>query len=209
MAAGCKICAEGPGATGPSARAAGFTLVELILTIALLMLLAGTSVLAFGPWQHTEALPEGAQRFATLLRACQAASAGSGCRLRVVLAAGDSEASQPVAIQWEPQPLAEPGNFLPYMGSLAGSADLGSMIRVEGCKLTGPSAYQSPSGDVARAVDQGGSPPVTFYPDGSSDWAQVFLASRYTSDARRAVVEINGTTGTIRTTMYANDKYEE
>jgi hypothetical protein len=81
---------------------------------------------------------------------------------------------------------------------------LADLIRVEDCKLTGPSAPLA-----AGAVTPGVLPPLTFYPDGSSDWALVFLASRYAGDMRRAVVQINGTTGTIRTTLYANDQYEQ
>jgi type II secretory pathway pseudopilin PulG len=194
-------------ATGAQACAAGFTLLELTLAIALLVLLTAAAVTAFGPWQQQAALGEGTQRVATLLRACQAAAASSGCRVRVVFASAKDGAASPLAVQWEPQPLSEPGNFQPYQGSLAGSADIAGMIRVEGCKLTGPSAYQSPAGDVAKAAETGGLPPVTFYPDGSSDWAKVFLASRYERDIRRAIVEINGTTGTIRATLYADDAY--
>lgn len=191
---------------GPKNRArsgaAGFTLVELILAIALLVLLASASVMAFGPWQRQAALPDGTQRFATLLRACQAAAAGTGCRMRVVFAPAESQGAAPVNVEWEPQPLSEPGSFQPFLGSLAGSSDLTDMIRVEACKLTGPSAA-SATGEVGALA------PVTFYPDGSSDWAKVFLASRHASDPRRSVVVLNGTTGTIRTAMYADDTYEE
>jgi type II secretory pathway pseudopilin PulG len=182
--------------------AGGFTLLELILAISILMLLAGTAVMAFGPWQRQAALGDGAQRLATLLRACQAVAADTGCRVQVRFASAEDSNAPAASVQWEPQPLTEPGVFQPYQGSLVGTTDLADMVRVENCKLTGPSA-------PLAAGAPGALPPVTFYPDGSSDWAQVFVASSYASDLRRAIVQINGTTGTIRTTLYANDQYEQ
>ncbi len=201
---GWKACAT----IGSKACATGFTLVEVCLSIGLLVLLMTVAVMAFGPWQQHSALPEGMQRFATVLRACQAAAAANGCRIRVTFAPQEgpdgSSSAALVKVEWEPQPLAQPGVFQAYQGWLPGYQELEKMVRVVGCNLTGPSAYQ-PAGQGSQ--DQ--TPPVMFFPDGSSDWAQVSLASAYPSDTRRARVELNGTTGTIAATLYADDQYQQ
>lgn len=180
---------------------AGVTLVELILALALVVLLAAVAVMAVTPWQRQAALREGTERFATLLRALQAESAGTGRRMRLVFPQAAGQAAASMAVQWEPQPLERPGAFEPYRGALWRAGDPSELVVVVRCRLAGP--------DGDRWGEEDAFAPILFHPDGSSDWADVSLASRHARDTRRAVVQLNGLTGTIRWTLYADDQYEQ
>ncbi len=109
---------------------AGFTLVELLLTISLLLLLAAAVVFNFGSLQRGMALEEGAPLLESLLRYVRAQAASTGRTLRVAFeadsnrgaaagtnapsdgsSAGATDRSEGIRILWEPDPFGAPGQY--------------------------------------------------------------------------------------------------
>ena len=70
----------GPAGNG---RGAGFTIIEIVLAIGLLVLLAAVMVTGFGRWYDTERIDEGARRVEAVLRMARAEASSSGRRIRL------------------------------------------------------------------------------------------------------------------------------
>ena len=111
---------------------AGFTLVELLLTVSLLLLLAAAVVFNFGSLQRGMSLEEGAPLLESLFRYVRAQAASTGRTLRVVFeadsnsslgggagtnapsagsSAGTTDRSEGIRILWEPDPFGAPGQY--------------------------------------------------------------------------------------------------
>jgi type II secretory pathway pseudopilin PulG len=170
--------------------------MEIMLAVALVVLLMAIGVISFGGWYKGQKLPEGARQFEGALRQLRADAASRGRRIRLVFDPDTLNAT----IVWEPQPLEEPGSFVPYC--LAGR-DVplpGELVRVARCQRTGQSAlptltYQD--GDELASEDGKILQPVTFYPDGSYDSAIIELAGREVAELRIGRIELDGVNGTI------------
>jgi len=196
---------------GPNRRSRprGFTLLEVTLTLGLLALLAGLSVYGFSGWQRVSALNEGSERFATLLRAARFEAASVGKRLRLTFAASDDVETEGAGFDllWEPDPLEAPGEFVPYGGLFTRSRAPDKLVRVRRCRLTGDSAYE-----VMATLGSGADEDlqnVTFYPDGSSDSAEVVLISTNSPDRRGVVITLSGLTGTMTTERMGEERFNE
>ena len=216
-------------------RAAGYTLIELTLAMAVLALLAGALLGAAGSVRGDERLEEGAERLATLMRMLRAEAASEGRRFRLVLrgpeesgagvqgggpgggtggsASGSEAPPAPIEVEWEPQPLAQAGEFLPYSQRLWARQPWWELVRVERSERLGDSAYSllsysSKSG--GGGASGGGERPfgmmrdedpsyasITFNPDGSSDSARLLLRSTEPSDDRSALIELDGVTAAV------------
>jgi type II secretory pathway pseudopilin PulG len=123
---------------------AAFTLVELLLTVSLILLLAGTVIFNFGQFYRNSRLEEGTTQLETLVRFARAQAANTGRRVKIVfdqpmlpqqmpgsltnLAQTPSvaltnqtlaSAGTNLAVQalWEPQPIDCPGQFIPLPGA--------------------------------------------------------------------------------------------
>jgi Tfp pilus assembly protein FimT len=216
------------------ATQAGFTLAELLLVTGLLVLFAGAAVLSLGPLWRTAPLDEGVGRVEGLLRFARAEAAQHGRRVRLqVTAAPRLETSTgsscpTVQLEWEPEPLTQPGVFVPNQSTAPLTRSLSDLVRIESIRRTDPdqptappapnadgtdafpgSSETSTRAEVASATDPTASDseesaetwePITFYPDGSSDSAEILIASAESSDAtsdtRRMIVRWNGLNGT-------------
>lgn len=216
------------------ATQAGFTLAELLLVTGLLVLFAGAAVLSLGPLWRTAPLDEGVGRVEGLLRFARAEAAQHGRRVRLqVTAAPRLETSTgsscpTVQLEWEPEPLTQPGVFVPNQSTSPLTRSLSDLVRIESIRRTDPDqpaalpATPNSSGTEAlpasvetgtRAEVTNPTPtatdtedsaetwdPITFYPDGSSDSAEILIASAESSDAnsdtRRMIVRWNGLNGT-------------
>ena len=118
------------GVPGRPARAArnGFTLFELLLTVSLILLLAGGVIFGWDSLQRGARLEEGADQVEMLLRFARAQSATSGRQVRVQVGspepfpgtpsgtnstAGPIPMAPPGGLQvlWEPDPVKRPGVF--------------------------------------------------------------------------------------------------
>ena len=210
-----------PGKRG-RATGAGFTLIELVLTIALILLLVGASVLNFGSLQRGAQLDEGVGQMEFLFRLARATAAGTGRQVRVSFA-GDPNpggtnavqglpAMEGIQVTWEPDPLGAPGRFHPLPEATPLAERLNDLIQ---CRATPaiPAMNESGAGSLSVGLPPAGSagepsadgstdgihpPAVLFYPDGSSDLADLILISVDPEDTRRVRIRLAGLTGTVR-----------
>lgn len=204
----------------------GFTLVELLLTVGLLLLLAAAAVFNFDSLQRGSRLEEGASLAESLFRYSRAQAAGSGRTLRLVFEPGASlpgngtnmPTAMPEGVQvlLETDPLNAPGQFEVMPEAVAFTDRLNELVEIRSVRL--PSAASSTNGSRAGAFAIGsfsrngtngppaaeesaahpGRPPLAFYPDGSSDSAELVLVSRDPEDSRRLVLTLSGMVGTTR-----------
>jgi prepilin-type N-terminal cleavage/methylation domain-containing protein len=185
----------------------GFTLIELLLTVVVLLLLLGALVINFGGLQRGVQLDEGAEQFESLIRYARAHAANTGCRVQLTFdeLIGDDEFEAPlgnVFVRWEPDPLERPGEFKPLAEVSPLLETLLQLVEIDDVRPLG-SNLQVSSNSV---VEIGAMPeemaasfaPITFYPDGSSDSAEVVLRARDPEDSRKLAVRLVGLTGRIK-----------
>ncbi len=198
----------------------GFALIELLLVAVLLLLFTSAAVVNLAPvWQGAR-LEEGVGQLESLLRFARAEAAQQGRRLQlcVQILRGPEEAglaaSNRTAIQvrWEPQPLDQPGHFVESRSTAALARSVAEHLRIEQVRrveasVAAPEAAGqdesgegSVPGEVAGAAASGaeegaGWPAIMFYPDGSSDSAEILVGSADAADARLMVVKWNGMSG--------------
>jgi len=176
-----------------------FTLVEIILAAAIIALLAGTFVVAMGQWYQKQALDESALRVEAILRMARAEACSQG---RLIRLAFDPASGAPV-IGWEPNPLQEPGRFVPHYGAWANDLPT-DRLRFIQCRRTGQSARKLLTYSDAQEPETPDGEPlqsVTFMPDGSCDSAIVEVAAADGLDPRIGRIEINGITGSVELRM--------
>lgn len=203
----------------------GFTLVELLLTVALLLLMVGAGVLNFGSLQRGAQLDEGATQVESLFRFARAQAASTGRTVRIVFsddppAAGTTNAPVPASlattgpqVSWETDPLGAPGQFAALREAAPFAAQLGDLVEVREVRFPGSAAEAAvatattttttlaAAGAEAKPALEGqplsATPPILFYPDGSSDSVEVVLASLDREDRRRLAVKLVGLTGAL------------
>ena len=181
-----------------SARLAprAFTLLELILSLSLLMLLAGAAIGTFWGTLSATKTQANADRICSLLRATRAEAANTGRRFQISF---DAETRQPV-VAIEEDPLGEPGVFSPCKAWWAEGVELMEGVRVVLCHRTGDSAFTD-AGQPTRAPGKGDDSlsSLTFWPDGSSDSARIVLANDDEDHPWVVEITLNGVDGTIAT----------
>ena len=131
----------------PVRRSRGFSLVELLLSVSLLMLLFGAVAFNFSSLQRGAQLDEGVTQLEALLRFAKAQAANTGKKVQVrfhetASLAGHSNQAPSIGMEvlWEPDPLGQPGIFeqLPEGEHYAGSVtDLITIERVQAISDTG------------------------------------------------------------------------
>jgi len=135
----------GANSSRPDSRE-GFTLVELLLTVALILLLAGAVILSFGQMGRNAKLDEGTTQLETLLRFARAEAANTGKRVKIVFDAATPPAGVPggltnqvltsdstntsIQVLWEPQPINFPGRFQPLPGASLLVDQINELVRV-------------------------------------------------------------------------------
>jgi prepilin-type N-terminal cleavage/methylation domain-containing protein len=189
--AGCR-------APGPGARRA-FTLVEIVLVMALIVLLAGISIINWKGMLQGRVLEEGASRMETALRMARAEAANQGKRLQIVF-----DADGRTFLNWEPDPLGSPGVFADYAMCTWKQFLPADNIRVIRSAYVGSSTYRTAAADTGSGsggADEVPMAPITFEPDGSSDSVEIRMAMTDGSEARQAVVTLDGLTGRIVTSL--------
>ena len=202
-----------------------FTLVELLLSVSLLLLLATAVIVNFGTLDRGARLTEGATLMESLLRYARAQSANTGRQVKVVFGAGSESSggtgvaldasNSGVRVLWEPDPLGAPGKFEPLIGAAQLVDEVNDVVRVRevrqlGANLTTASAgtayaaFTPTTAGNTNATVLGedcmpvSTPPVTCYPDGSSDSVEIILSPQDDEDLRRSVVSLSGVTGALK-----------
>ncbi len=211
----------------------GFTLIEVLLTMVLVLLLVSAAVFSFSSMQKGVELDEGAARFETLLRFARAEAANRGRKVQLIFPslenspAESDNSNSGLRLVWEPDPIGQPGVFQAVRGLPWQNGRLSEMIRIvsvevpdaapvasavaPGPDTDDPLAVPAASGQAAANDTSGlnmleGLPPITFYPDGSSDTARVVLGSMDPEDARRIAVQLDGITGAVRRELLATEE---
>jgi type II secretory pathway pseudopilin PulG len=198
---------------------AGFSLIELLLTIVLLMMLVGASIYSLSSLRVGSDLNEGVERLETLFRYARAHAANSGRQVRIVFPSSvDGAEAQPakITVLWEPDPLGKPGEFVELTGQGWTGHQLEEMIAIESLQGLVPGNRHAvvdwmdiqdefperTAGMMSQAR------PVAFFPDGSSDSVEVVLRSLEERDQRRFSVRLVGITGSIFRTELSGDDGE-
>jgi len=154
-----------------SKTAAAFTLVELLLSVSLMLLLAGVVIINFGSLDRNARLEEGAGHMETLFRYARAQAASTGRRVQIVFGPDApasfstinstnptpslSSGNPGVQILWEPNPVEAPGRFESMPGAEMLIDQVNDLVKVQEVHAPG----YSPSG--ASPVDSN-PPPAAF-----------------------------------------------
>ena len=197
---------------------AGLTLMEMVLVLVLLAMIAGLVVINVAGWHEGRKLDEGALQFEMMIRLARADSATVGRRLRL----SADEDTREVDVTWEYEPLTKPGEFTPYRKASWTTQLPNDLVRVRRMELTGPSAFRTLSVeqmlDPDRRQAEQELAPITFYPDGSSDSAEVLLSAAADHsgggefadgpDVWVAVIDLDGLNGLIDTRVLTMEEYD-
>jgi Tfp pilus assembly protein FimT len=199
----------------------GYSLVELLLTMSLLLLFTGLAVVSLNTLNQHSTLSEGVIRFETLLRFARAEAAHSGKRVRINFVQDTNQVSTPiqlgtnqvdtsqlthVELTWEPNPAGEPDVFQDLQTIQWGVEQVNETVGVSAVRLIDNAESQPAADDQgeqaqdsASLEDASAAAPssITFNPDGSCDSAEIILADREGKEDRRVIVRIEGFTGCI------------
>jgi len=172
----------------------GFTLLELLLSIALLLLLFSMAAFnALGWWQANH-LDEGKLRVETLVRMCRGEACNLGKRLELAPTADGQ-----LAVLVEADPLGKPGQFTPLQAVWA--QDLpNDLVRVVRSELIGSATWRLLERKDEEKTDQP-MQAVTFFPDGTVDSAEIELRPTH-HDGQHALVAVNGLTNEITSKIF-------
>src|SRR5436309_1357262 len=91
----------------------GFTLVELLLVVALTLLLASAAIFSFSTLLRGAQLEEGAGQIESLIRFARGEAANCGRKVQLVFndEANANSNNGGLRVMWEPDPLGSPGDF--------------------------------------------------------------------------------------------------
>lgn len=192
----------------------GFTLVELLLAVVILLLLTGAAVFNFSSLRRGAALEEGATQMAALLRYARSYSVNSGKQVQLTIVRDTASLSNqsPVRLMCERNPLSNAGHFEAVREADTYINQMDDLVRVEEAQVLGQAEYPVAARSDASTNaalesfhfeemwDEEPARPVTitFYPDGTSDSSEVILASKDEEDSRRISLKVGGLVGTIR-----------
>ncbi len=212
-------------------RAAGFSLVELLLTLVLILCIAAASVFTFTTLYRSANLDEGFDRFQSLLRFAQAEAATTGRKVRLQFPAhalSDNSSSvaeektelRDIQVTWEADALNAPGVFQTYTNKSWSEDMVNELVgvqKVQSMQSPNVPAQTASVGALATVTSDESSPEtvssessdfpaITFYPDGSCDSAEIVLASRNSEDERRVEVRLSGMLGSVSSRTISGDE---
>ena len=206
----------------------GFSLLELLLVLVIVMLLFGAAVFEFNSMGRGASLSEGADQLESLFRFArnEAERTGKNVRIRfgpIETDSPDTSAdfsltnsvqtstageSYPI-VEWESNPVEWPGQFKPMANSSSFTEGISELVKIESIELAGLDARmsslqssldtpQNNAGDNSSLSIENSLPILHFYPDGSCDSGKVQLADIKPDNLNKIIVELIGYTGTVR-----------
>jgi Tfp pilus assembly protein FimT len=212
----------------------GFSLVEILLTLVLMLCLAATSVFTFTTLYRSANLDEGYDRFQSLIRFAQAEAATTGHKVRLQFparpvnqsSAADADEKnelRSIQVTWEADALNAPGVFQSYTNKTWSEEMVNDLVGVEKVQSlqspntppqTDSASVLAASSDETASTESSTSeksdssefPTITFYPDGSCDSAEIVLASRNAEDERRVEVRLTGILGSVSSRTLSSDE---
>ena len=208
----------------------GFTLIEQLLTVVLMLLLLGAVVYNFSTAANGARLEEGATQVESLFRFARAHAESTGKQVRILFPEAESgdnaetlAAEAPgttVRVMWEADPVVAPGVFLDLPAAASYVESISELVSIQQVQATGPTVdatagNAAPTPEAATAEPADAEAPrspfsvVNFYPDGSGDSVEIVLTSRDATDARRFTVRLTGLTGAIRRQVLADGNATE
>jgi prepilin-type N-terminal cleavage/methylation domain-containing protein len=209
---------------------AGFSLVELLLTLVLILCIAAASVFTFTTLYRSANLDEGYDRFQSLIRFAQAEAATTGRKVRLQFPAhalsnksSDTEEKtelRDIQVTWEADALNAPGVFQTYTNKSWSEEIVNELVGVQKVQsIQSPSVPEETAlvatlGTTSReetspetaSSESGDFPAITFYPDGSCDSAEIVLASRNPDDERRMEVRLSGMLGSVSSRTISSEE---
>ena len=198
-----------------------FTLIELLLVVVLVMLLFGAVLFNFSSLTDSAMLDEGATRLETIFRFARAHAANTGRQMRVVFEEssntnGATTGTVRIRLEWEPDPLGEPGVFATVSESALHADDLLDRIQIESVELGDGALAGATMDDAANETDflldesmLDLFPSIAFYPDGSSDSATMVLTEPEAEKPRKLRLRLNGLTGATARETIVETGYDE
>jgi hypothetical protein len=190
----------------------GSSLVEVLLVIAVMVMLAGASVISFSSQLQRSSLAEGVSRVQSMLRFARAEAANSGHKVQIQFAptrgtnlANSADSLYEPKISCELDPLNAPGVFSEMQDIAWMDESISDLVQIESVRPLDAEEPETAEGmesgikeeQVVAAVEGGEPPAITFYPDGSSDSVGIVLISTDSEDARRVQLKLVGLTGSI------------
>ena len=193
------------GDRGRGAAVGGFTLLELMLSLGILMMAIAAVGFFVGPWLTGAGFEAQASQFAGAMRHARAEAVHTGRTLRLQFELAPDEAlpdgqAYRLAVLQEFNPLDEPHRFTPVQGRAWVDQLLDAdRVVVSEVRLTGPDAEAlwALAGHEQEWDEPAESVAITFYPDGTCDSAMILLSPVKRGDLQRAAIRIEGLTGLV------------
>jgi prepilin-type N-terminal cleavage/methylation domain-containing protein len=176
-------------------KARAFTLLELLLVMVIIVVLAMVIWPNIGSQNSSTRLEVSADQLASLLKLARSGAMSTGSMYRCVF---ETEGMYAV-IETEVDPLQQPGVFEPLQSHWA-RLDMGKdQIRCLTVEFDEwESRLKAREAELTEGQEQipgeGISPPIMFYPDGTSDSASIVLGD---NDNHSVTLTLNGLTGQI------------
>jgi len=205
--------------TGPEHRdsRAGFTLVELLLAVGLVLLLFSAVVFNFSGLQRGASLDEGVNQIEALIRLARAHAANSGRMVQITfeedIGDGLLVPLGDLRVLWEPDPVVRPGHFEPVRELQEYVSRITGLVSIEGVRLMEGNSFEPGAADRSAPPEENVEAnsalvtfsPIGFFPDGSSDSAEIIVVSRSDEDTRRIAVQLQGITGFFHREIITNE----
>jgi hypothetical protein len=182
--------------------------MELLLTVALVLMLISALVFNFTSLLRGNQLEEGTVRLETLMRFARAQAANSGRKVQLVF--GPESTNAPAAstgevrATWEPDPLGQPGCFSSLCDAQWHLQDINDLVHVDSVKVLDPTATKLSTNaadelddESTNSISATAMAPINFYPDGSSDSAEIIVSAKSAEEDQRMAVRLVGITGSI------------
>jgi prepilin-type N-terminal cleavage/methylation domain-containing protein len=190
---------------GHRGRQPAFTLIEVLLVLALLALLTGWVAPVFFGELERRKLTESASQLRSLLVITRAHAMSTGKRFRLWW---DEESQQPI-VEYEPEPIDGPDEFVAYEAAWTGDEILLGGVNCHEVRLGRPVYLE-----IFDEDEEGGMfdsddafeqeelrPEVVFDPTGQVEWATFVLADaelgEMLEDTERTLVVLDGRTGGV------------